>query len=285
MRSTANQELTLFQKKVESKTSKTLPVLSEEEKAKLFSGETIQHCVSYFYSPERAKRHHNAQMVMHALYHLGAVLINTGAAYNPNSNLLLTNGSLLTNRLPEDPSQPISTTENTQTSLLMQIYNNVPTYLAKNGSHYADNPLHAVFVIRVALDHIPAQSIYHCYQQLKEQARSMTLSTSQVKLPNGSQFLNDHAVYQLLGHYIINHPDKFCISSSEREKLVYNCYKQFNFILGEEVSAIKLQCLKQILMQDPPTFTNENQKAVENKQSQQLVVRQEGSTHQQCRLV
>lgn len=199
----------LFQPKmvVNLKPDQKIPTLSDAEKQALFSGETVNFRSGYLYSPERGERHLNAQVIVQALYHMGAILINTGKAYMPEAELCLIEES----RIHEiTPDVSITAASREKQASLIKIYNNLPLHVSRNGSHCAYNPFQALFVIKVALDHFPPEQTYQLYKSLNDQSSMMTCYPNIITIPNGSQFLDDHSSYQIMASYILHHlDDKF----------------------------------------------------------------------------
>ncbi len=138
----------------------------------------------------------NANAVAQHLYCNGAALINSGKAY--------------ARELKKSTHQEI-------TALLMTEYNNLPEYQAKNSRYTANNPFHALFVLRVALDHLEAEKIYLTFIKLKISYHNKRLYPVNMTFPNGSEMLGETATLQILRAYIMQHPDRFkFLSRSDR---------------------------------------------------------------------
>ena len=198
MRSSAAPSL--FQKKKQPDQAR-IPVMSAAEKANQLSGENILFRMNYIYDNARAKRHTDAQTILQTLYHIGAELINTGKAYSADVKLPTFN----TDNIKPTPRSLPSKQEAEISDLLMSRYNKLPAYTHHNGRHSATNPFHALFVMRVALDHVEPESIYLMYTALNISSYDMTMMPNKISFPNGSEFLGDYATLQVLRGYILNH--------------------------------------------------------------------------------
>lgn len=188
---------TLFKQKTSSQIVNKIPVLSAEEKKALVSGNNIMLRESYIFDNSRANRHIEAQTALMMLYQIGAELINAGTAYSTTADISSPpNGKLpRRNTAKSEGQKKIS-------DLLMEKYRSLPKHEVTNGRHSASNPFQALFVIRVALDHMAPESVYLLYTSLKIHLRNMTIFPNVISFPNGSEFLGDYAVLQILHGYI-----------------------------------------------------------------------------------
>lgn len=182
-----------------------VPVLSGKEMLEQLAGENILFRVNYLYDNARAKRHIDAQVILQTLYHIGAELMNTGKAYSADVELPSVNPDEMDNK----KCSPTSEQELFIHKLLMEKYHSMPASVVRNGRHSASNPLHALFVIRVGLDHIPPESIYLMFTALKIASHGMTMMPNKVSFPNGGEFLGDYAAVQILRGYILNHQNHY----------------------------------------------------------------------------
>lgn len=164
----------------------------------------------------------DATIWLHAVYHIGAVLMNKGQAdgeflgFNLDKNiaeLLKFNGKKPESGEEEDRMDPAIS----KTDLLEQYFNVMPHY-AKNGHHIAKNPLHAVFIIKIALDHFPPVTIYNCYKKISREMRDYSPSLNVVTLSDHSQLVSADAVTTILGAYIAQNLDYYDRFSLERKR-------------------------------------------------------------------
>lgn len=173
-----------------------IPVLSAKEKASLVAGNNIMLRESYIFDNTRANRHIEAQTALMMLYQIGADLINKGTAYSTNADISPpSNGRPRRNPAKTEDQQNIS-------DLLMEKYLSLPKHVVANGRHSASNPFPALFVIRVALDHMAPESVYLLYTSLKIHLRNLTIFPNVISFPNGSEFLGDYSILQILHGYI-----------------------------------------------------------------------------------
>lgn len=206
----------MFQPPAKSYRDEWIPVLSAKEKAEVLAGENIVFRINYLYDNARAKRHIDAQVTLQTLYNMGAELINSGKAYSAD----------VETPTHESPSEMPKRTKN-ETKIkdtLMAQYDALPKYTVRNGRHSAPDPFHALFVIRVALDHLSPESIYLMFTSLKIHSKQMTLHPNVIQFPNGSGFLGDYAAIQILRGYILNHHQHYFkfIDNDELEAAVNN---------------------------------------------------------------
>lgn len=191
----------MFQPPAKQHKPSDIPVLSPAEKAEVLAGENIVFRMNYIYDNARAKPHADAQVALHTLYNIGAELINSGKAYSADVQIPTFESSPKAAKLTEK-EQKIK-------DLLMAKYDDLPAYTLRNGRHTAPNPFHALFVIRVALDHLSPESIYLMFTSLKIHSTQMTMHPNLIEFPNGSGFLGDYAAAQILRGYILNHHEHY----------------------------------------------------------------------------
>ena len=206
----------MFQPSAKSYKDEYIPVLSAKEKAEVLAGENIVFRIHYIYDNARAKRHIDAQVTLQTLYNIGAELINSGKAYSADVEVPTFDG--------EQKATNPSDNEKAMTALLMEKYRALPEYTLRNGRHTASNPLHALFIIRIALDHMTPESIYMMYTALKIHSMQMTMYPNCISFPNGSELLGDLAALQILRGYILNHDSHYFqfLSKQELEASVKN---------------------------------------------------------------
>lgn len=187
----------LFKQKTTTPKTNLIPLLSREDQLALISGENLVLRTSYIFDNSRALRHIEAQVALKMLYQIGAELINNGTAYSTTADISPPSNARL-------PRRNTAKSENQKkiTNLLMEKYRSLPRHQVTNGSHAANNPFHALFVIRVALDHMAPESVYLLYTSLKIHLRNMTIYPNVIAFPNGSEFLGDYAILQILRGYI-----------------------------------------------------------------------------------
>ena len=176
-----------------------------------------------YYSEERADRHNLAFHNLRYLYQLGALLVNYNVGYRPD---LMTQASLA---IGDDGASLVQlTSAPAQSALAIEGATPAPVAaagpLAKGASttiiqatesgeenilmrHYesleANGPLRALFLMKVALDHLPAETIYNEYCKQLQNIRLMTMGRySSMKFPDGSFFEQHHALYAVLGCYL-----------------------------------------------------------------------------------
>ena len=188
-----------------------LPLISEASKSELFDPNTHMTKIAYLYDPKRGERHFNARVYLHGLYHTGAVLINKGLAYQDDPKVLkLASGEVIVDLSGE----PMSDSE--RRHQLLAYYDNLECFKNTRRSATSINPLHALFILKVALDHLSASAIFLSAKKLLGEASEMTFSPVSVVFPNGSYFADDHAAGVVLGHYILNNPARFTEFASTR---------------------------------------------------------------------
>lgn len=135
------------------------------------------------------------------LHHLGALLMNSGKAY---SALLMGD---------DISGKPVTTDEQATHSKLISIYNDLPDIkdgMTVTQGHPAQftqavsKILHALLVIRIALDHLPAEKIYKLYEAFMRQNRKTPLASTLTSFADGSGFVGSYAAEQVLHRYICN---------------------------------------------------------------------------------
>ncbi len=258
----STRQLTLFGNNAVAKTAtaKKIPILSQAQMMSLCSGNTVAFRMSYFYDINRANRHYDAQLFIQALYHTGATLLNNGLAYTSNTDLKLIDSNLLVNS-PAQPSQQ----DNALCARLIEQHNRLPNWTIRNGSHFASNPWQALFVIKIALDHLPPEEIYHWYEFFKNQSFQMTISLVPVTFANGGQFLGDHSAWQALRAYIISNMDaKFGFIPSEQKKKLLTANNSFDssyFDLLGNSEELK-PTLNELMAKNMPQLANAEQPAL-----------------------
>lgn len=145
--------------------------------------------------------HINVNFMMQKLYHMGALLINSGQCYSGAHYMLPSMTLMSTRRLPNADNAAIKNT------VLMQ-YNNLPTQRGSNGAF--KNPLHAAFIICVALDHLPPAGILDIETKLNHISGEITKGQRKPQpFPNGSQFHDATASSAVIGFYIEHNLSRF----------------------------------------------------------------------------
>jgi hypothetical protein len=181
-------------------TDNNIPDFSLEERIEMIAKYKDWHGDSYHYIDE--------ETWLHAMYHLGAVIINNNQAdgdflvldiENEVENLLLYAGKSY-----RSDSQPKITRDD-----LIGRYSKVKAYVAFEDSHATKNPFHAVFVIKVALDHIAPEKIHHCYERLLEASFRKSSARHVLTMSTHSQLASSDAALCILKCYIVNNPDLF----------------------------------------------------------------------------
>lgn len=184
---------------------KDLPLLSEESRKQLLDPETHRIRIGYLYDPERGLRHMNARVFLQALYYVGAVLINKGMAYSGDHRVMaLTQGHGGADDLTEDGD-----INKERRQKLLAYYHNLTPYQNSRCSTISKNPFHALFVLKVALDHLPATVMMEALEKLMSNEKGMTFMPFTTAFPDGSSFVDDHAAASVLGKYIQLNPQKF----------------------------------------------------------------------------
>lgn len=163
----------------------------------------------------------SAHSVAQFLYKTGAVLINNGVAY-----------------AHDEPAAPDMRMRQT----LLDEYNSLPAYHALNNVTVAENPFHALFVMRVGLDHIPAHTIYAIYINLKVRYHRARLDGISIEFPNGSDMLGAMATLQIMRAYILYHSARFNFLTTPERQQVADSSNVFNdapysYIIGSETDA------------------------------------------------
>lgn len=162
------------------------------------------------------------------LHHLGALLINSGKAY---SALLM--GDDLS-------SKPVTPDELATHHKLMGIYNHLPniedamTVTQGHPQLFAQKVnkiLHALLVIRIALDHLPADKIYKLYEAFINQNQITPLASTLTSFADGSGFVGSHAAEQVLHRYIYNNLLLFTFIPIAATQEILNKEGKYNALL------------------------------------------------------
>lgn len=128
---------------------------------------------------------------MKNLYQKGADIINTGKVLHADTPAM----------------QQVMKTK------LLGDYNKVHTYTAHNGNQRANNPLHLVFILNVALDHTEPLEVIALYFRLKYACQLQTIPFTPFRFPNDSSILNMLFIVSMLRGYILNHQSRFMFLS------------------------------------------------------------------------
>lgn len=148
----------------------------------------------------------DATCALQTLHHLGTMLINSGKAYSD-----IKNGEPL-------PNSPQSDEQHNMKQRLLNIYNALPlendAMIIDKRVQTAEKILHALFVIRIALDHLPASELYQLYLAYNKQ-NTNGLKIFLHSFADGSGLLGSFAAEQLLFRYICLNPNKFLFISTE----------------------------------------------------------------------
>jgi len=141
------------------------------------------------------------------LYHFGATLINSGNIYS---------GQPITIDTFNQTSFQINPDGQANKQKLLDAYNELPTERRTDGT--LATPLHSLFVISTALDHMPAEGIYEVYKNLGVKEADMTRGGvgNSITLPDGTTF-SDASGESILSLYIITHVNRFEHLFSEDE--------------------------------------------------------------------
>jgi hypothetical protein len=156
-----------------------VPVLSEEDRISLNNPESYLARMNYIYDPQRGLSHMTATLYMQGLYSTGAALINKGM-------------------LPAGHYEKESQLDINIRQRLLAYYHQLDTALKQ-----------ALFVIKTALDYLPANIILQSALNLNQECRYMTCYPARYRFPNGARFANDHAAFMILVHYIWSNQPRF----------------------------------------------------------------------------
>lgn len=203
---------------------------------------------------------------LHAMYHIGAVLINKNQANGEHLDLDIVNNveDLLTfsGRKNQSPESPPSITKDD----LIKLYFQARPVIAINGHHVSKNPLHAVFVIKVALDHIAPEKIYECYNYITEYTRGFSCSSTVITMSKHSQLVSCNAARDILRAYIVSNAPLFpMINQSEMKMLgvIFEANYASNSITGAH-SRSGTDCTS-ALMQMLPRFDYSKQLEIDKR--------------------
>jgi hypothetical protein len=168
----------------------------------LFNPQSGQYLVLDWNEPRREYNYCTALTKL--LYNLGAILINKGYAYADPLELVV-NGNLI-NIFQLKAKENLN-----QAGKLLQLYDNIPDYFydPRNSSGQVENSSHALFVMRVALDHLPASFIYSLYSKLRPFELIIPFCGLTVQFPNGESVQTEHAIFWLLSQYILSNSSRF----------------------------------------------------------------------------
>jgi len=211
LRKDAGLEVTAIQGNTPQEFS-DIPLLSDADKTVIFDPDNYMTRISYIYDPQRGQRHMDARLFLQGLYYTGAVLINKGLAYTQDPKVLsLTQENGLVTDYSQEP-----TSDGNRRQQLLAYYQTLEPYKNTQRSATSINPFHALFILKVALDHLPAHAIFKSAEKLIEDGWNMTYLPHAQTFPNGSCFPDDHAAQVILGQYVLSHPEKFAEFSSTR---------------------------------------------------------------------
>jgi hypothetical protein len=251
-RTTGSSSLSLFNDK-----SKNIPDLTRYERKELLSNEKGSH------GDRSSKICESAWL--HAMYHIGAVLINKNQANGEPLDLDIENNIedllLFSGRANKSPEAPHVTKDD-----LIQRYYQVRPHIAFNGSHVIKNPLHATFVIKIALDHFTPEKIFQCYKKLFKQTINQSISSTMVTLSEHSQLMSCDAAMEILKAYISNNADLFPMVKERDMKLLGHSLTStyaYDFITGHHSQNGKdcIPALKEIL----PRFDYSKKLEIDNR--------------------
>jgi hypothetical protein len=196
--STTSTGLQITQRNRRKMSLKRIPVLTDEQN--LFKGDLIHFRDSYIYDGgERAGRHYAARHVIYDLYDIGAKIIN-----DKETRLEAT----LSTAYKEAPELSLAETDASSISL-MSIYNNLPRHVSINGRHKGTDPLHGLFIFRIALDSLDANHVYEIFKQLEKDSVKMTFGVGETTLPDRSVFLDEHVAIDFIREYIHYNHERF----------------------------------------------------------------------------
>jgi hypothetical protein len=198
--STTSTGLQINQRNRRKMSLKRIPVLIDEQNQQLFNGDLIHFRDSYIYDGgERAGRHYAARHVIYDLYDIGAKIIN-----DKETRL----EAMLSTAYKEVPELSPVVTDASSISL-MSIYNNLPRHVSINGRHKGTDPLHGLFIFRIALDSLDANHVYEIFKQLEKGTAKMTFGVGEATLPDRSVFLDEHVAIDFIREYIHYNSERF----------------------------------------------------------------------------
>jgi len=96
---------------------------------------------------------------------------------------------------------------------LLGDYNKIYAYTAHNENQSANNPLHLVYILNVALDHTDPLEIVSLYFRLKYAYQVHDIPLMPFNFPNDSSILNMLFIVSMLRGYILNHLSRFTFLS------------------------------------------------------------------------
>lgn len=171
---------------------------------------------------------------LHVMYHIGAVLINNNQTNGELLDLDILNnvGNLLlfSGKTNKSKAVPLVTKDD-----LITRYYQVTPLTALNGHHVIQNPLHAVFVIKIALDHCAPEMIHQCYKKILKQSIGQSISSSVVTLSDHSQLMSTNSALDILRAYISSNAELFPMIKTQDIKImseVIGPTRSYNFITG-----------------------------------------------------
>jgi hypothetical protein len=156
-----------------------IPTLSVEERTEISTGRIRNMWHTFFgINSEKVQRHITADKLSHALYEIGATIANKEADLYEKRQLM--------NSEPQDQL------------LILERYHSIKKYVVSSGNDLFMNPLQALLLIVVALNHLPLELI----DKLPDvDTASMTMGKLSVCFPNGSQFCSDQAIFEIIDIY------------------------------------------------------------------------------------
>jgi hypothetical protein len=238
---------------MQQRTFQDLPLLQPEAKAEIFDSETHLSPMSYLVKPATNTYGYDKHMTMYhflkSLYHIGSILINNGLAYTRELPEIVRDGKLIdisTNKVSYLAAR----------DTLLNFYYKLP-YCRIEDVHgydkktYSVNPFHALFVLKVALDHLPAEFILAYYRLIEHRNFTCVAGVYCIGFPDDSQFTTDQPAYAILSHYILNNLDRFKDLTFEEQK---NLKEKFENELGVGVNTFLIlgianqnECLSELL--------------------------------------
>lgn len=176
----------------------------------------------------------HAIFTLQMLYNLGVKLINEGKIQNLDPKALyfrkknnqeiprLDIGELSTNSF-----LLVSRNAAGIRDCLMKIYDELLQWQSKDGS--IKNPLQAMFILFVSLDHLPVINIKHATKIFNEQLVDIKNATNEIVLPNGSEFTSSDVCFHLLNLYLFFRDARFLDREiTSDKKAMANFKNEFN---------------------------------------------------------
>lgn len=181
-----------------------IPEYTNQEFSEILQIEFQIDRITYFRFPLRAERHQYVRVVMHTLYQLGSRIINSGLAYTEELSIAVARNFTFQElqRLPES---------SVRSEELLKRYVDIPEdfYDTECSNGFSKNVLRTLFILKVALDQLPVDFIYDCYNKIQEIVKAMSFGKRALEFPNGGRLIDDSASGWIFSAYLFHNQTRF----------------------------------------------------------------------------